>query len=360
MGGDLGISVVVEGALRAARELGIASILVGDQKTVGAELKRFKATADDRVQVAHAPEVVGMDESPSLAIRGKSSSSVRMAFELVKDKRASAVVSAGNTGAMMAAGIYVCGTLPGIARPAIATLIPRVEEGTHTILLDSGANIDCHASQLVQFALMGNYYARCALYLERPRVALLSNGTEASKGNDIIRSAASTLCSIPEVNFVGYVEGRDIPRNRADVVVCDGFVGNVLLKAMEGCVELVLDSIKQYVEKSSRGKIGLWLAKPMFKQAYRAKLAPSAHGGAPLLGLTEVGVVCHGSSDGLAIFNAVRLAKRFVDESLVQNLRTALGAFDVQMAGNYESRLWNEVGKRFARKDKGKKTAHEQ
>lgn len=193
------------------------------------------------------------------------------------------MVSPGNTGAMMAAGLYVSGTLPGIARPAIASLIPKSGNGQPTVLLDSGANVDCNANQLVQFALMGNCYALSVLNCTSPRIGILSNGSEKSKGNDITRSASLMLSEIKELNFIGYIEGRDLPRDVADVVVCDGFVGNVLLKAMEGSIELVFDSIKHYVEKSFRGKVGMWLAKPIFKALFKQKLDPSAYGGAPLL-----------------------------------------------------------------------------
>lgn len=349
MGGDFGPDPVVDGAVAAARELNISSVLVGDEALIHARLKSCGAGNDSRVSVEPASQIVTMEDSPSVAMRKKPDASIRVAFELVKRGGASGVVSPGNTGAVMAAGLFVSGTLPGIARPAIASLIPRVGDLKPTVLLDSGANIDCNASQLVQFALMGTYYARSAISCEHPRVALLSNGTELSKGTDIIRSAAQMLAEMKEINFVGYVEGRDMCRDRADVVVCDGFVGNVLLKAMEGSVELVFDSIKHYIERSVRGKLGMWLAKPMFKSLFREKLDPSAYGGAPLLGLQDIAIICHGSSNSRAIMNAIRVAKRSADANLAAELASALGAFDIGAPGGYEDGLWNRMGARFER-----------
>jgi phosphate acyltransferase len=253
---------------------------------------------------------------------------------------------------MMAAGLFVAGTLSGIARPAIASLIPKVGDLTPTVLLDSGANIDCHAYQLVQFALMGAYYARSAINCENPRVGLLSNGTEISKGNDIIRSAALNLSELQGVNFIGYVEGRDIPRDVADVVVCDGFVGNVLLKAMEGSVELVFDSLKHYVDRSTRGKLGMWLAKPILKSLFYDKLDPSSYGGAPLLGLSEIAIVCHGASNSRAIMNGIRVAKKCVDADLVSKMSAALNVLDVRLPGDFEDGIWDRMGQRFDKRKK--------
>ncbi len=352
MGGDLGPTVVVEGALMAAKELGISSVIVGIEDQIRTALRTFGGENNQKIFVRHASQCITMEDTPSLAIRGKTDSSIRVAFELVKNREASAVVSPGNTGAMMAAGLFVVGTLPGIARPAIATLIPKVGDHPPAVLLDSGANIDCHASQLVQFALMGDYYARSALSLERPRVALLSNGTEISKGNDLTRSAALTLSDTKSINFIGYIEGRDICKDVADVVVCDGFVGNIVLKSMEGSVELVMDSIRHHVEKNGRGKIGMWLAKPMLKSLFKEKLDPSSYGGAPLLGLSEVGIVCHGASNARAIKNGIRVGKKFADDALVARLAAALAQLDMKIPGAYEDGVWDRMGQRFERRRK--------
>jgi glycerol-3-phosphate acyltransferase PlsX len=248
----------------------------------------------------------------------------------------------------MAAGVFVGGTLPGIARPAIASLIPKAVGGTPTVLLDSGANTGCQAFQLVQFALMGHQYALAALGVSNPRIALLSNGTEMSKGNDIIRSAAMMLEGL---NFIGYVEGRDVARDVVDVVVCDGFVGNIVLKAMEGSVRLVVDSIKSSMDSSLRAKVGLWLAKPVLRTVFKDKLDPSAYGGAPLLGLADIAIKCHGSSSSRAIKNGIKVARTFVEQSVLANLRTALSQLDVKV-GSADTESGNGWSKVFEKKSK--------
>jgi glycerol-3-phosphate acyltransferase PlsX len=332
MGGDHGPTVVVEGAIAAAKSFNIPSILVGDEQTLKALLAKHPSSSSLPITVQHASQVVGMDEAPGLAIRGKQDSSIRVAFELVASGKASAVVSPGNTGAIMAAGVFVGGTLPGIARPAIASLIPKGLAGTPTVLLDAGANTGCQAFQLVQFALMGHHYAMAALGVSKPRVALLSNGTELAKGNDVIRSAAMMLSELEGINFIGYVEGRDIARDVVDVVVCDGFVGNIVLKAMEGSVGLVLDSMKAIAEKNMRAKIGLWLARPALRSVFKEKLDPSAYGGAPLLGLGHIAIKCHGSSSSRAVMNGIRVASKFVEEKVLDRLHQALTQLDVKVA----------------------------
>ena len=333
MGGDHGPRVVVEGAVEAARTFGLGSVLVGDKALLQPLLENYPDFQSLPVSIHHSSESIGMDESPGLAIRGKPDASIRVAFELVAAGKASAVVSSGNTGAIMAAGVFVGGTLPGIARPAIASLIPKANSDVPTVLLDSGANTGCQAFQLVQFALMGHYYAVSALGCQKPRVALLSNGTEITKGNDIIRSAAMMLADLEGIHFIGYVEGRDIARDVVDVVVCDGFVGNIVLKAMEGSVALVFESIKQYVEHNYLAKIGLWLAKPALKALFKEKLDPAAYGGAPLLGLGQIGIKCHGSSSSRAVMNGIRVASTFVDQGVLGKLSSALGQLDVKSAG---------------------------
>jgi glycerol-3-phosphate acyltransferase PlsX len=332
MGGDHGPTVVVEGAVAAAKSFNIPSILVGDEQVLNELLRKHSAASSLPISVQHASQVVGMDEAPGLAIRGKQDSSIRVAFELVASGKANAVVSPGNTGAIMAAGVFVGGTLPGIARPAIASLIPKGLAGTPTVLLDAGANTGCQAFQLVQFALMGHHYAMAALGVSKPRVALLSNGTELAKGNDVIRSAAMMLSELEGINFIGYIEGRDIARDVVDVVVCDGFVGNIVLKAMEGSVGLVLDSMKSIAEKNLRAKIGLWLARPALRSVFKEKLDPSAYGGAPLLGLGHIAIKCHGSSSSRAVMNGVRVASKFVEERVLDRLHQALTQLDVKVA----------------------------
>lgn len=379
MGGDYGSGVVVDGVVRAWRELGLSSIIVGRKEEITAKLASLGVTAKEidspalssalielpsarssseqedynGLYYCHADEVITMDDSPSSAIRGKSNSSIRIAFELVKKGTASAVVSPGNTGAVMAAGLFVSGTLPGIARPAIATLIPRVGEKPPIILLDSGANTDCHVSQLVQFAMMGTHYAKATKLHSHPRVALLSNGTESSKGNDMTRAAYAALSENPLINFVGYIEGRGLGKDIADVVVCDGFVGNIALKTMEGAVELIVDSLKYYTSQSLfRWRFGMLLAKPMLRLLFKEKLDPSSYGGAPLLGLRDIAIICHGSAKGKAIMNAVKVARRAVDAQFVEKIGAALSDMEQQEGSEGFSRLqFDKISNRFDRKN---------
>lgn len=346
MGGDLGSSVAVEGAVRAAREFNVSSILVGKEDELRSKLTELKADNDPRISTVHAKDVVTMEDSASAAIRRKPQSSIRIAYNLVKEGRASAVVSPGNTGAVMAAGIFVLGIFPGVVRPAIASLIPKIGTASPTVLLDSGANIECRATQLVQFALMGKLYAQIATGCQDPRIALLSNGSESSKGTDVIRAAAQALSSMKDLRYVGYIEGRDMPKDAADVVVCDGFVGNVMLKAMEGTVELVLQSLKFYMKKSLRWQLGMYLAKPLFKTLFREKFDPAAYGGAPLLGLKGISIICHGSSNDRAIMNAILVADKFVKEGLVKRMEAALASFDLDGA-NFDDTMWSGAGTRF-------------
>lgn len=353
MGGDLGPLVVVQGAVEAARSLKRSSILVGDEAQIREALKKLNAGDEPLLQVVHASEVITMDDSPVSAVRRKENSSVRVAFDQVLKGKACAVVSSGNTGAVMAAGLIMVGPMPGVVRPAIATLIPRIGQVPPTILVDSGANVDCNAAQLVQFAMMGSLYAECVGKRSKPRVALLSNGSEITKGTDLTRSAALSLSRVEGLNFVGYVEGRDIPRDKADVVVCDGFVGNVLLKTMEGCVELVFDTIKSCVERSLFGKIGIWLAKPVLKQVFYERLDPAAYGGAPLLGLNEIAIICHGASNSRAIMNGIRVAHDFVKADLAGKMLGELAKLESSSPGDFEDGMWGRVGQQIG--DVGRK-----
>lgn len=349
MGGDYGLEVVVAGAVQAYQRYKIHSILVGDAESLDSCLAHYSNSELAGIVVKHAAQVITMEESPARAVREKADASVQVAFELVRTQQASAVVSAGNTGAVMGSGLLALGTLPGIARPAIATLIPRVGEAQPTVLLDSGANIDCHAQQLVQFALMGDAYARHALVCKQPRVALLSNGSETSKGNDVIRGAARLLEKLPTLRFVGFVEGCDISRDVADVVVCDGLVGNIVLKSMEGSVELVVESLRYAFEQSLRGCLAAWLAQPLVRELISAKLDPSGYGGAPLLGLNGVAIVCHGSSNCRAVLHAIRVARRLADEELTLNLEATLGELEEKLAESFEGSVWSGLGSRFAK-----------
>ncbi|MDZ4785430.1 MAG: phosphate acyltransferase PlsX [bacterium] len=352
MGGDFGSRIAVEGAVLAAQELGIEVILVGNKSEIESHLKALGASKEPRLMIHHTDELIEMQESPASALRRKPNSSIHKAFELMHEGRVSSVVSAGNTGAFMAVGMKILGTVPGVVRPPIASLLPNADDNGPSVLLDAGANVDCNAHQLVQFAIMGSYYAASILGLESPRVALLSNGSEAVKGTDVIRSAAAVLNEIKKLNYIGYVEGSDIGRSKSDVIVCDGFAGNVLLKAIEGAVDLVFDSINHQIEKSSRGKLGLWLAKPVIKSVFKEKLDPSSYGGAPLLGLNGVSIICHGAASARGIMNGIRVAKKLANDELVTKIASALGDLEAAQSAGYQDGIWGRMGKRFDRNKK--------
>jgi len=307
MGGDNAPGVEVEGAVLAARSWGVPILLVGDTGTLEQELQRHKIGGLD-IRIRHASEVVGMHDSASDAVRKKKDSSIRVAFDLVKQGKAQAVVSAGNSGATMAAGMFVLKRLQGIDRPAIATIMPNLKG--QTLVLDAGGNVDCKPLHLAQFGLMGQVYAKHVLGVENPRVGLLSNGEEESKGNDLTREAHQVLkrASFP---YKGYVEGRDVYNGSVDVVVCDGFVGNVVLKVSEGLAEAVATMLRSEIRKKPLAMLGYLLAKPAFK-AFRKRIDYAEYGGAPLLGIDGTGMICHGGSNPKAIMNAIRLAREAV------------------------------------------------
>jgi glycerol-3-phosphate acyltransferase PlsX len=332
MGGDHGPAVVVEGAVAAVREFGSSVILVGDRQAIDSELRRLDAQALG-VEVRHASEVVGMAESPSLALRRKRDSSLRVAAELVRDGKAAAFISAGNTGAAMAIAMFVIGVLRGIDRPAIAAVLPGLRG--FTVLVDAGANIAPKAWHLFQFAIMGHVYARDILALERPRVGLLSVGEEEGKGNDLTREAYDLLKE-SKLNFIGNIEGRDIYNGQCDVIVTDGFTGNVALKVSESLAEMVGAMIKEELTRDLRSKVGAALSIPAFER-FRRRVDYTEMGGAPLLGIDGAAIICHGASPVKAIKNAVRVAAEWATAGLNEHIKAALEA-EVARGGREESR----------------------
>ncbi len=319
MGGDHGPGVIVEGAVAAAKRWGMAIVLVGDTDAVAVELARHDIR-NLSVTIEHAADVVGMHDAASDAVRKKRNSSIRVAFELVKAGSAHAVVSAGNSGATMAAGMFTLKRIPGIDRPAIATVIPNVNG--QTLLLDAGGNVDCKPLHLMQFATMGNVYARELLGVKNPRIGILSNGEEEGKGNDLTREA-HTLLSSASFNYIGSVEGRDTFNGSVDVVVCDGFVGNVVLKTCEGLAEAIGQMLRDEISKSLVAKIGYLLSRPAFR-AFKKRVDYAEYGGAPLLGIQGAGMICHGGSNAKAIMNAVNLASLAVRQKINDKLAAQL------------------------------------
>ncbi|PLY02545.1 MAG: phosphate acyltransferase PlsX [Desulfuromonas sp.] len=315
MGGDHAPAAEVAGAVLAARLWRISVVLVGDTQKIEAELANHQTDGLD-VRVQQASEVVGMHDSASDAVRKKKDSSIRVAFDLVKQGEAHAVVSTGNSGATMAAGMFVLKRIKGIDRPAIATVMPNLKD--QTVVLDAGGNVDCKPQHLAQFAVMGEVYSRHILNKSEPRVGLLSNGSEEGKGNELTRESRQLLKELP-LNYVGYVEGRDVYNGNVDVVVCDGFVGNVLLKVSEGLADAIGNMLKVELKKRLLSRIGYLLARPAFK-AFKKKVDYAEYGGAPLLGINGVGMICHGGSNPRAIANAVRFARDYVDQKVNDRL----------------------------------------
>ncbi len=319
MGGDHAPEAVIEGAVWAARDLGMHVILVGDREIVLQHLERHK-TDGLPLSIKHASEAVGMHESPSVAVRRKKDSSLRVAFELVKAGEARAVVSAGNSGAAMALAMMVLRRLPGVDRPAIAAVLPSLAGAT--VLLDVGANVACKPVHLVQFAFMGEVFARLVLGIERPRVGLLSNGEEETKGTDATRAAHQAL-KHAKFSYLGYVEGREVFNGGADVVVCDGFTGNAVLKSSEGLAKAVGQMLREELSRGLGPRLGYVLARRAF-QRLRERMDYAEVGGAPLLGVNGVGIVAHGSSDARAVRNAIRVARDFAERRVNLHLMRML------------------------------------
>ena len=319
MGGDNSPAAEVAGAVAACRNWGCRVILVGDTDRIQAELDKHQ-TQGLELEIHHASEVVGMHDSPSDAVRKKKDSSIRVAFDLAKQGAASAVVSAGNSGAIMAAGMFVFGRVKGVERPAIGTSLPNLND--QTMVLDMGANVDCKPTHLYQFAVMGSIYVENLLGKIQPRVGLLSNGAEEKKGNDLTREAHQLLKG-SQLNYRGYVEGGDVYNGSVDVVVCDGFVGNVLLKVSEGLAVAIGTMLKREIESRFWAKLGYLLSRPAF-DAFKKRINPVEYGGAPLLGIAGTGIVCHGSSDPVAISIAIRQAGEYASIRLEEKLAALL------------------------------------
>jgi glycerol-3-phosphate acyltransferase PlsX len=304
MGGDNAPHAVVAGAVQAAKEYGAGIILVGIEELIQAELKKHHQVKTLPIEIRKATEVVDMLDSPATVFRRKKDSSIRVANELVKSGDAVAVISAGHTGAAMATSLFVLGPLEGVERPAIATFMPTMK-GT-CIVLDVGANVDCKPNHLLQFAIMGEVYAKYLLKNPNPRVGLLSIGEEETKGNELTKEAFKLLTET-SLNFIGNVEGRDVMSGRADVVVCDGFIGNVVLKLSEAVAETIGLMIRENIGDNLIRKLGYFMMRPAFR-ALKRRIDYAEYGGAPLVGINGISLISHGRSSDRAIKNAIRVA----------------------------------------------------
>jgi glycerol-3-phosphate acyltransferase PlsX len=316
MGGDDAPGSIVDGALVAARHLQIGLLLAGDAAAIERELSRHPGAGSLDIEILDTPEAVGMAESAAAALRRKPRASVRVGADAVRDGRASALFSAGHTGASVMAALSAFGRLPGVDRPALATSIPTRRRPA--VLLDSGATVECRPHHLVQFALMGTAYARLAFGCDPPRVGLLSVGEEESKGNELTREAHQLLKQAP-INFIGNVEGRDVYAGEADVIVCDGFTGNITLKISEGLVETVENLLHDELSSTFGTRVGYLLSRQAYRR-FRKRLDYSEYGGALLLGVNGLCVVGHGRSSAKAVRNAVAMAARASSERLIDKL----------------------------------------
>ncbi len=335
MGGDHAPVAEVEGALQAAHELKVGVVLVGPEDRIVPELERhgYKYHPKSRrvyseqpakrlpIEIVHASEFITMDEPVAQAVRRKKDASIRVAARLVRDGKAQGLVSAGNTGAVMATSKLVIGTLSAVDRPALSAVFPTL--GEHgCVLLDVGANAECKPEQLREFAIMGSMYSQIILGVKKPKVGLMSIGEEEIKGNELTKEAGKLLREAP-LNFIGNVEGRDIYTGEVDVIVCDGFTGNVILKTSEGLIAAIMGLLKTELGQTLMTQAGALLSRGAF-QSVKRKLDYSEFGGAPLLGTKQIVVICHGSSNAKAIKNAIRVAKEFYEGKLNEHIEQSI------------------------------------
>ncbi len=316
MGGDNAPRATVAGAVQAAKEYGVGVILVGIEQSIQAELDAIHQVKSLPIEIRHASQVVDMLDSPSTVFRRKRDSSIRIANELVKSGEAVAVISAGNSGAAMATSMFVLRSLEGVERPAIAVFMPTVKGAC--IILDAGANVDCKPSHLLQFAVMGEILAKYVLKYPNPRVGLLSIGEEETKGNELTKEAFKLL-NESSFNFIGNVEGRDVMTGYADVIVCDGFIGNVVLKLSEAVGEAIGIIIKDNIGENLIRKLGYFMMRPAFR-ALKRKVDYAEYGGAPLLGVEGISIIGHGRSSARAIKNAIRVAADFAKSEVNKHI----------------------------------------
>jgi len=327
MGGDRGPEMAIQGALAAVREKNDLHVILLGPRTLLEEQIADRSSGwggfRERITVYHAPEAITMDESPVEAVRKKKEATVMVGFDLVKGGEADALVSAGNSGATVAAAIRKLGRLPGISRPGIASFFPTVKKPV--MLMDIGANVDCRPQHLYQFAVMASSCSRLLLNYDRPRVGLLSIGEETGKGNALVKEAYDLLKRSP-LNFIGNVEGRDVYKGDVDVIVCDGFVGNIGLKISEGLADAAMQMLKREIMKTWRAKIGYLLIREAVA-GFKKQVDYAEYGGAPLLGIDGTGIICHGASNAIAIRNAIDVAANMVRNRVNDAIVHTLGEY---------------------------------
>lgn len=328
MGGDQGLLATVKGSIEAIKELGVNIILIGNEEKIKNEILKNNYCGSD-IEIINAEEVITNDEEPAMAIRRKKKSSMVIGLNLVKEGSADAFVSSGSTGALLAGGLFIVKRIKGIDRAALA--IPYPTKRGVSLLLDAGANTDCKAKYLQQFAIMGSIYTEKILNIGNPKVSLINIGTEEGKGNELSKEAYLLLKS-SNINFVGNIEARDIPEGVADVLVCDGFVGNIILKLTEGLAMSIFSMLKDEFMSSIKSKIGALLLKSGFKK-FKKRLDYTEYGGAPLLGTRGVVIKAHGSSDAKAIKNAIKQAKVSVENKVIEKIEDEISS----LGGNHDT-----------------------
>jgi glycerol-3-phosphate acyltransferase PlsX len=319
MGGDHAPAEIVAGAIRAQAELDVDVLLVGDPDQIESALEKHNTSS--KLEIVPAEDVVAMHEEPLIGVRRKPKASINVAMDLVKQGKAEAVVSAGHSGAAMAAALLRLGRLKGIDRPAIGAVFPTLIAGKPVIVLDVGANVDCRPKYLEQFAVMGSVYSEYVLGISEPKIGLLNIGEETSKGNDLAVRTHQLLQENSRISFIGNAEGRDVLSGRFDVIVCDGFVGNILLKFAEAVGDVVLQILREELPQGIRGQMGTAMLKPNLKRI-KQRIDHAEHGGGLLLGVDGICIISHGSSQAPTIFNAVRLAKEAIDNQVLERIQS--------------------------------------
>ncbi len=320
MGGDFYPDANIKGAILAVKTFNIHVILVGDKDILTKKLASFSNYPKDKISIQHANEVIKMTDSPTKAFRKKKNSSIHVGLELVKEKKADGFVSAGNTGAVLTACTFILGRIEGVERPVLSSIIPS--EKNHFVMLDIGSNVDCKPSHLIQFSIMGNCFSKEILGINSPRIGLLNIGEEQEKGNSLTQQTYNSLNKI-DFNFIGNIEGKDITQGKADVVVCDGFTGNNLLKFGEGISKAFSNFFKQESKRSLLSLIGLLLLKPAFKR-FKKKFDYDEYGGAHFLGVNGISIIAHGNASETAIKNAIKVAYHAIQSNMTKKIHDSL------------------------------------
>lgn len=318
MGGDNAPKDIIRASVKAVDELGIEIVLVGEEVVVKSELQKYNVKNISKITIHNAEEVISNDDAPVMAIKSKKDSSMVVGLNLLKDGHGDAFVSAGNTGALMTGALLIVKRIEGVDRPALAPIIPT-EKGP-AVLIDGGSNVDCKPINLLQFAVMGSIYAKKALNIDNPRVGLVNIGSEEKKGNELTKESYELLKNKGNLNFVGNIEGREVPEGKADVIVCDGFVGNVILKVMEGMGLAINNFLKQEFSKNIITKLGAFIAKSAF-MGLKKKMDYKEYGGAILVGVNGAIIKAHGSADDTIFFNTIKKTRNIVESGLVGKIR---------------------------------------